>query len=382
VTRAAIVALSLGVVATGCAGGHSTPATPAGLATANPVSATARFTLTIPSAAATSSTARRPAYVSSSTLSASVKVNGGTATGVDLSVSSPNCETVPAGRSCTLAVPAALGSDTFALVLYDGPLSGGLATGNALSAASNFAATVTEGSANVTAPLVLGGLPASVDVTTGAPPTAGTPGTIPLTITAYDADGNVIVGPANYTDLLGNTGIHLVINITSSQVNVIDGSQSGSLITIAGPSDVVSLQLSGAANILGVPFIVTNPTSSRLPAHTSQFVRFNGTLTATQLSSYITAQPDYTYTGPMDASQATGMPNGFVVSIGSQSNGEVLGYFDSAMEAFETCGFNVGFNLMPVAVDGGVGVMYNGAFNVITPPEGVAELRQRHALSE
>jgi hypothetical protein len=368
----ALVAACGAVLASGCAGGHSTSAALPAAAGAPAASATARFTLTIPSAAATTAGSRRPAYVSSSTLSASVAVNGGTATGVDLSAGATNCATVSGGRACTIAIPAPLGADTFTMKLYDGPLSGGLPTGNVLSAATNFAATVTEGTANITVPLVLGGIPASVDVSTGAPPTAGTPATIPLTITAYDADGNVIVGPGTYADQSGNSGIHLVINITSSQVTLHDGAQGGTLIDIAGPTDAVTLQLSAPANILGVPFIVTNPASSRLPAHTSQFVAFKGALTATLLATAISASPDYQYTGPMDSSQATGNPNGFVVSVGTESAGETLGYFDSGLESFKTCTFNTGFNLMPAAVDGGVAVMYNGAFNVLTPPEGVA----------
>jgi hypothetical protein len=339
--------------------------------TAN-ASATARFSLTVPNAVTTAGGTRRPAYVSSSTLSASITVNGGTATGVNLSVGSTNCATVTGGRACTIAVPAALGSDTFTMELYDGPLTGGLPTGNVLSAATNFAATVTEGTANITVPLVLGGVPASVDVGTGAPPTAGTAATIPLTITAYDADGNVIIGSAAYGDPSGNTGIHLVINIASSQVTLHDGAQSGTLIDIAGPTDSVTLQLSAPANILGVPFIVTNPASSRIPAHTSQFVRFNGALTATLLATQFSATPDYTYSAPMDASQATGMPNGFVVSVGSQSSGEVLAYFNSATETYEYCTFNANFNLAPAAVDGGIAVAFNGAFNVQTTPEGTA----------
>ena len=374
-TRSGIIALSGALLLSGCAGAHSTgalPNTPTTGGSANAPAATARFTLTIPNAATASAKTRVPAYVSSSTLSAGVTVNGGTATGVDLSVGSTNCTAVSGGRVCTIAAPAPIGADTFGMKLYDGPLSGGLPTGTVLSAASNFAANVSEGSANVTVPLVLGGIPASVDVSTGAPPAAGTPATYPLTITAYDADGNVIVGPANYTDTIGNTGIHLVINIASSQVTLHDGAQSGTLINVAGPTDAVTLQLSAPANILGVPLIVTNPTSSRLPAHASQFIAFNGTLTATLLATQVFATPDYTYSAPLDASQASGMPNGFVISVGSQSSGEVLSYFNSSTETFSSCSFNTGFNLEPAAVDGGIAVAYNGAFNVLTSPEGVA----------
>lgn len=353
-------------------GGGSTHTTTVPQSSVNASGSNVQFSLLIPNAATPSATSRKPAYVSPSTLSGTIQVNGGVLQELDLSAGSTACTTVSGGRACIIATVAPIGSDTFSLVLYDGAFTGGVHTGTALSRASNFSSNVTEGSANVSLPLILGGIPASVDVTAGGTLTAGTATTLPLIVTAYDAQNNVIVGGAGYVDPSGAPLLTVAMAITTSQVTLHDGPQSGSSIAITSPADVTTLQLNAPATILGIPFHVTNGSGVVLPKHTSQVVAVNGTLTPTLLAAQFTEMPDYEYFAPMDASQATGMPNGFVFSSGTQSYGDYLGYFDSSTETLNWCQFNLSFNLAAAAVDGGLAVSYNGDYLTDTPPYGVA----------
>jgi hypothetical protein len=373
-----VLASCVAVVAvlTGCSGSPSV--TPSGLRSAVPstppsATGTARFTLTIPSASATAGHARRPAYVSSSTLSASVLINGTLPLiGIDLSAGSPNCGAVVGGRACNITVPARIGADTFALILYDGPLVAGAPTGSALSAASSFAATVAEGTSNVTAPLVLGGVPAKVDI--AAPGLAGrAPATVPMIVTAYDADGNTIVGPAAYVNASGNAApLNLSLTTATTQFVLHDGAQAATSVTIAAPTDAVTLQLTAPADVLGGVFSVSSGGSSLPPSATgSRLVAVSGTLQATQLAASISTAPDYLYFAPSDASITTGVPSGFAFSIGTQSGGVEVGYFDGATETIKSCSYGPQNNIAVTPVDNGLGFAYNGAFNVETPPSGL-----------
>jgi hypothetical protein len=367
-----LVAVAIGVA--GCAGGGSnvSPASsPAQNGSGSTAQGTARFSLTIPAAGSTTAVHRRlPAYVSSSTLSASVQVNGGTPIGVSLGVTSPNCTAVTGGRACIITVPAPIGADTFKLLLYSGPAE----SGSLLSGASNFAATITEGSANVTVPLVLGGYPANVNLS--APGLVGrAPATVPMVVTAYDASGNTIVGPADYIDSTGSPAtLKLALATSTTQFTLHDGTQSGTSVNISGPTDTVTLQLKAPGDVLGSVFTVQNSASSYLLATTpgGQKIAVNGTLTSTQITAAsIAEQPDYTYFAPIDSRITSGVPSGFAFSIGTQSSGVELGYFDAATEQIAACTSTSTFNLAVAPAPSGIAFAFDGSFNVDTPPYGV-----------
>lgn len=364
------IALALStLIATACGGGHGTVTPPAQSASAAQRNGNALFALTIPNAAQTQAGGRKPAFVSPSTLSGTIQVNGGTVTQLDLGSGAPNCSSYPGGRSCTIGVAAPIGSDTFSLVLYDGPYSGGMHTGTALSAASNFAATVTEGQSNVATGLILGGIPVQADVAVGGTFTGGQAATLPLVVTAYDADSNVIVGPAAYADASG-TAVPLTISTsTTSQFTLHDGAQSGGSIAVAAPSDTVTLQLGAPATVLGT-YLKVQAAGSVLPNHaTNNFVAVSGALQSTLLATSVSFFPDDLYFAPSDSSVLTGVPNGFAFSINATGSG-VLGYFNSATEAFASCGYT-GYNLGVGAITNGIAIGFNGADNVDTPPTGV-----------
>src|ERR1035437_10615071 len=117
-TRATVLALIAALTA-GCAGGGTT--TPVTAQSPSKKTALVQFQIVVRSS---SSTARRPAYISPSTKSASSAVtpSGGSA-GTPTIV---NCTTV-----CSAQVLAPVGSDTFTVNLYDGTNAGGnlLSTG-------------------------------------------------------------------------------------------------------------------------------------------------------------------------------------------------------------------------------------------------------------
>jgi hypothetical protein len=66
-----------------------------------------------------------PATISPSTQSVSIAVNGGTASLFNATPSSPNCSAGSTGTTCTFAVNAPIGADTFTVVTYSSTAGGG-----------------------------------------------------------------------------------------------------------------------------------------------------------------------------------------------------------------------------------------------------------------
>ena len=158
----------------------------------------------------TASLARAPQYISANTKS--VVITLASVNGVPPSpaipptifnITVPPCIAVSGGISCSVTVGAILGSDVFTIVAYDAANG----TGNILSSGS---VTVAVGpGTNTPPPVALGGNVAKVVVT--PPPSAtplpngdlspkidGTTSSIQVTVAAYDADGNLIVGSAPF----------------------------------------------------------------------------------------------------------------------------------------------------------------------------------------
>jgi hypothetical protein len=112
------LALVFVVSLSACGGGRSVPG---GGATPTPPVTTASLTVTILLPKATSNAARRPAYVSSATQSMKITIGGGTPVVANLTAASPNCTSGASGLSCTVNVPAPVGTDTIAVQLYAQP---------------------------------------------------------------------------------------------------------------------------------------------------------------------------------------------------------------------------------------------------------------------
>jgi hypothetical protein len=246
-----------------CAGGGSA-ATSAPTATKAKPTGTAHFTLTIPKR--TAATAKRRAqYVSASTQAVLFTVNPGNLQ-TEINLTPSNCTTNPAGTAnvCTLAVAAPIGTDTFAMVAYDQPFNadGTQPEGTqALSAASNFTVTIAEGQANVTTPLISGGIPSTLAVSVnGASSTTlngGAASTTPVTVTVYDADNNIIVAPGSFVDASGNPAPVTLTSLAASSGfayavtpagSTVAGTPGGT-ITLNEPDDRVSLAYNGSAYV-------------------------------------------------------------------------------------------------------------------------------------
>jgi hypothetical protein len=210
---------------------------------------TGKAVIVIPAAPATTATAVRKAqFVSASVASVGIVVNGGAATFANVSATSSLCVTTSSGRSCTIPLSAPAGSITFAFTLYDGANGSGnvLGTGTATQ-------TVVIGTP-YTISVAVNGTIASLAVSVPAIDVG--PTSEPVTVTAKDADGNTIIGPATYAQ---------PITLTNSDTT---GTLALSTTTIASPNTTVTLAytggtLSSAATIAaassGVPASASSP---------------------------------------------------------------------------------------------------------------------------
>jgi hypothetical protein len=162
-------------------------------------------------------------------------VNGSAQTGsptvVNLTATSPGCSNTGGTLvSCTVVVPAPVGSDVFSMTTYSQPN----AAGNALSSASMISVTVASGVTN-NVPLTLNPIVASVVVT--APSFInGVAATAPVMVTAKDATGATIVAPGSYQP---------AIALTNSDTS---GSTTLSTTNVPTPNTVVTLSYNGSSS--------------------------------------------------------------------------------------------------------------------------------------
>ncbi|HET9095452.1 MAG TPA: hypothetical protein VFN37_02225 [Candidatus Baltobacteraceae bacterium] len=205
----------------GCGGGHSS-VLPVPAATSKPVSSEkATMIVKIPTHTAASA-GRKPAYISPSTKSIgfSYYPAGGSSQpqpqSADVTPGSPGCTADANGNTvCTLTFGAVAGSIDYTVTAYDA--KGG--TGNVLGAA-NAAMTVTAGQDNQFS-VTLDGVAASFKVgfaQTSIP--AGTPAAVPITISAYDTDGNLIVNSPKLADASGNSYTATVSTVDSTEFQI------------------------------------------------------------------------------------------------------------------------------------------------------------------
>lgn len=137
---------------------------------------------------------KRARYISPSTHSISIKERGTTLGTFNTTPTSKGCVGSGTGTVCRFSTLAAPGTnETITVDTYDG----GGASGNLLSEAA-VVKTIAASKANSIG-LTLNGVPASLILhLSNANPTQGTSATLTLTVTAKDADGNVIIGPGNF----------------------------------------------------------------------------------------------------------------------------------------------------------------------------------------
>jgi hypothetical protein len=184
--------------------------------------ASVAISIAIPSASSASSSKRRVRYISAATKSATVSYAGTSQT--------TNCDS-----ACTIVATVTPGTVTFALSLYDAPNG----TGHVLSTGQTTTTIV--GGASNTVKVTFGAVVASVAVALGASSvSAGTPATIPVTVTAKDAAGYTVVGSDPYAT---------PITLSSDDAS---GATSLSTTSVAAPGTPVNLVYTGRANVSAV----------------------------------------------------------------------------------------------------------------------------------
>ena len=144
---------------------------------------------------------KRRTFVSPSSKSIVISINGIVATAQDLTALNPNCTTLSNGDlSCAIGLSPPLGNDLFAIALWDSSAaSAQTSVGNVLSEANfNFNVDGTAQSLNVS----LAGVVRAVKLTTSQDyiplvrTALTTPEIIQLGVLAFDADGNLITDPS------------------------------------------------------------------------------------------------------------------------------------------------------------------------------------------
>jgi hypothetical protein len=297
--------------AAGNGGGAGSPSAPASVV----------ISIAIPPASAASAHGRAPRYVSAGTKSASVSYAGTTQT--------TNC-----GATCALTAAVMPGPVTFSVSLYDGPNG----SGHVLSSGQTTT-TVVAGTSN-SVKVTFGAVVAAVVVSIpSASVSAGTPATIPVTVTAKDAAGYTIVGSDPYA--------------TPIALDTDDGSGAFALSTssVAAPSTPVTLAYDGkpvaapihlAAAVPGSQAAITPativvqapssptpaPPSGSVPAHvkTYYFYGING-VNAGIPPAWMAAHADY---AEDDAANDTSLLKAFKAAGGKYA----VSYSDPAFSVY------------------------------------------------
>ena len=361
-----------------CSGG-GTAAPPASRPTHVWPNANVNMTITIPRKGTTAAK-RIPQYISSGTQSAKIIVDGTTASEVNLLTGGPNCTTTGAGLACTISFSAAAGAHTFSVQLFSGALSGGHVSGGLLSA-STFASTITAGIANVTLPLVLGGLPSRVDVM--APGlVADITNTVPLIVTAYDATNAIIIGPGAYVDANGATlPLTIGTKFTNPLVTLTNGT-AGSSIAVTSPADSPTITLAAPADVLGIAFSVTLSGTAVAAYSTQTVVPAGGTLRAVvDGNTGAFTGSDFDDENQLDLTVASGLPAGaaFVIAGGTQSGTSAAGYYDASTHSMVACAYTaagtIGYATAITTVTNGIVWGYATNSFPTTPPWGLLYLK-------
>jgi sugar lactone lactonase YvrE len=330
----ALVAASAMLAVTSCSGGGSS-----GVPLAKPGSAsTASVTVIIhwPTAAVSTSSRRRPSYLSPSTKSVSIVVNGSSTT----IANNPAFTGTPASTT-VLNVDAPVGPDTFLVTSFDQLSAAGNILGQVsvpfsvvLDVANTLSVTLNGNLAKIAceaiAPFVTG---------TTAMTLVGPAGQVALL--PEDADGNVIVAPGTIPTLALAPAMAPQATITSTStpnefnVNLL---VSGVAVTLNGTgSDLNGDPISTTCNITRVPALYvanhsaggTSPSITIYPASATSASTPTATLSGsnTELTQvqFLAVDPKgnlfVTNQGPLPS--ATFGPNAGFVSIYSPATGQV-----------------------------------------------------------
>jgi hypothetical protein len=244
---AAVACLAITVAS--CGGGGTASAPP------NVVNSTALVagaaTLTIPNASSsTSASARRAQWVSPSTVSAGLRVNGGSAIYVDVSKTSSLCTVGATSRTCTIPTTAPVGNDAVTVSLYDQPNGGGNLMGT--GSASQTVVLGTPFTINLTInPQVGTATNPVVTYPSGTSFVTGTAGTATVSFTLADPDGNTIPAGTTILPSLSASSSDANVTATVTAVGTVQLAYNGSS-SVASSLTIKLAQQAGGSTTTGV----------------------------------------------------------------------------------------------------------------------------------
>ena len=190
--------------------------------------ATVQYSISIPNLAVVTDAKRRRHYASPLTRSIEILQNGTTV--ADVTVGSTGCVASGTATVCSGSFVAPVGSEqTFQIETFAYPQV-------ALSAQS-VVLTIVAGQNLL--PMVLGGIPAALEVAIPSPLQMGVSGTTAVYVSALDAYGETIVGPGNYSDVNGNPLVISLRNLDETGHLTLNAS------SITAPSQPVTLSYDG-----------------------------------------------------------------------------------------------------------------------------------------
>ena len=300
-----------------CSGGSRDAATPA---LASPA---ASVTIRIAIPKATPANARGAQYVSPATTQMTITIEqGGVAIGgypqtIGLTPTSTGCTSTLADTLCRLSLALAPGAYTATISLLD-------AAGNALSGAQSVPFTVVAGASN-SIPIVLGGIPHALLVSTESPATSQVQSgsqvaflggnAITLSVVATDADGNLILGPGAPT-------------IGAS----VSGASSGSGLSVSNPSSNAPNTLTLASTGFGSAILRFTVTPS-----SGNALQLQLTVLATGLLTTVAGSTTSGFADGTGTAAKFYFPNGIAFDPAS-GDLYVADYFDCAIRQVTTAG--------------------------------------------
>ena len=317
--RALVLVAAL--LADGCGGGSGVSSGGVIPQKSTGAGASATFVVKVPAKA--SGSTKHPHYITANVASIDFTVTQTANPGVSyyvfyaLNAHESYCSSSGSGLTCTLAVAAPPGNDTFVVNLYD--VSNGTSYGWAyVIATGNVTATISAQQSN------------TISITTDGVPTygliglannfplSGSAATIPVTVNITDADGDIIVGSYDQavalsdSDTSGATALSKTTLNGSSDANGITLSYSGATLsnaTITLTSTSPSLTLEGVPPTMGTATLVPGARGVNLSPSTLYFA------TATAAAQTLTASGANGGTAPFNVN--AGACNGYATVTGS-----------------------------------------------------------------
>ncbi|MBV8282428.1 MAG: hypothetical protein JO347_10260 [Candidatus Eremiobacteraeota bacterium] len=244
--------LTLALIVAGCGGSGMSSST----TSSSPVQTVAgTMTLVIPNPSPPQ--ARERQAISPAAMSVRVSVPGQPDQIINLT--SSNCTTTPAGRTCVLNVNLPLGTPTVTITMYDG-LNG---TGNILGTQMQTITVTPSGFQNNT--VTINGNIASIVVNATGTFILGQASSGKVTVTASDASGNVINGPGNYNNPINLTSSDSNFTLSSAQVTAPGQSVTLSYSGGTTTGSTINASSTGVTAITPAKVTVSAPTPTPSP---------------------------------------------------------------------------------------------------------------------